>query len=281
MLIGVDDMDVFKGIELKLQAVERVLDHHPEWRGRLVLLQVTNAPRCAPPPPPLWKPYTSPACIAQLARPRGAAAGHQCAAVGLRNCTTYWRTPVRDGREHGKFLSEVHTWCQYVVRPAWGTCISCQCARNCLPIVASGTESWRLSCCSAWLSFWLCLLFQHGCLFGSCLLYQTENEVRAGRRSTGKDIAELHDYCAELVAQINAKYATPSYTPVVWLERPVRGPPRAPGVGCRVGVVQHQLQTATKNPFLIFAFGRGVSEGPACHASLRKAHLPCLDALVD
>lgn len=48
MLIGVDDMDVFKGIELKLQAVERVLDHHPEWRGRLVLLQVTNAPRCAP-----------------------------------------------------------------------------------------------------------------------------------------------------------------------------------------------------------------------------------------
>ena len=48
MLIGVDDMDVFKGIELKLQAVERVLDHHPEWRGRLVLLQVTNAPRCVP-----------------------------------------------------------------------------------------------------------------------------------------------------------------------------------------------------------------------------------------
>ena len=48
VLIGVDDMDVFKGIELKLQAVERVLDHHPEWRGRLVLLQVTNAPRCAP-----------------------------------------------------------------------------------------------------------------------------------------------------------------------------------------------------------------------------------------
>ena len=47
MLIGVDDMDVFKGIELKLHALERVLDHHPEWRGRLVLLQVTNAPRCA------------------------------------------------------------------------------------------------------------------------------------------------------------------------------------------------------------------------------------------
>ncbi len=52
MLIGVDDMDVFKGIELKLQALGQVLDHHPEWRGRLTLLQVTNAPRCAPGPPP-------------------------------------------------------------------------------------------------------------------------------------------------------------------------------------------------------------------------------------
>ena len=45
VLIGVDDMDLFKGIELKLLAVERVLEHHPEWRGRLVLIQVTNAPR--------------------------------------------------------------------------------------------------------------------------------------------------------------------------------------------------------------------------------------------
>ena len=27
------------------RAVERVLDHHPEWRGKLVLIQVTNAPR--------------------------------------------------------------------------------------------------------------------------------------------------------------------------------------------------------------------------------------------
>jgi trehalose-6-phosphate synthase len=42
------------------------------------------------------------------------------------------------------------------------------------------------------------------------------------RRSSGKDITELHDYCAELVAQINAKYATVGYAPVVWLERPVR-----------------------------------------------------------
>ena len=47
VLVGVDDMDLFKGIELKLQALERVLDHHAEWRGRLVLVQVTNPPRRA------------------------------------------------------------------------------------------------------------------------------------------------------------------------------------------------------------------------------------------
>src|SRR5947209_4550016 len=47
VLIGVDDMDLFKGIELKLQAVERVLEQHADWRGKLVLVQVTNAPRCA------------------------------------------------------------------------------------------------------------------------------------------------------------------------------------------------------------------------------------------
>ena len=45
VMIGVDDMDLFKGIELKLLALERVLDYHPEWRGRLALIQVTNAPR--------------------------------------------------------------------------------------------------------------------------------------------------------------------------------------------------------------------------------------------
>jgi Glycosyltransferase family 20 len=48
VLIGVDDMDLFKGIELKLQAVERVLEQHADWRGKLVLVQVTNAPRCGP-----------------------------------------------------------------------------------------------------------------------------------------------------------------------------------------------------------------------------------------
>ena len=52
MLIGVDDMDLFKGIELKLQAVQRLLDQHADQRGKLVLVQVTNAPRCVPPRPP-------------------------------------------------------------------------------------------------------------------------------------------------------------------------------------------------------------------------------------
>ena len=45
VLIGVDDMDLFKGIELKLLALEQVLDHHSEWRGKLVLVQVSNPPR--------------------------------------------------------------------------------------------------------------------------------------------------------------------------------------------------------------------------------------------
>lgn len=40
MLVAVDDMDVFKGIELKLMAFERLLDQHPEYRGKLVLVQV-------------------------------------------------------------------------------------------------------------------------------------------------------------------------------------------------------------------------------------------------
>jgi len=47
VLVGVDDMDTFKGIELKLQAFEELLDLHPEWRGKLVLVQVANPARSA------------------------------------------------------------------------------------------------------------------------------------------------------------------------------------------------------------------------------------------
>ncbi|KAG2439617.1 hypothetical protein HXX76_004969 [Chlamydomonas incerta] len=45
VLVGCDDLDVFKGVELKLLALERLLDTHPEWRGQLVLVQITNPPR--------------------------------------------------------------------------------------------------------------------------------------------------------------------------------------------------------------------------------------------
>ena len=45
VLLGFDDLDAFKGIEMKLLAFERVLDHHEDWRGRLVLIQITSPPR--------------------------------------------------------------------------------------------------------------------------------------------------------------------------------------------------------------------------------------------
>ncbi|KAJ3677435.1 hypothetical protein LUZ60_003159 [Juncus effusus] len=45
MLLGVDDMDIFKGISLKLLAFEQLLTQHPEWRGRVVLVQIANPAR--------------------------------------------------------------------------------------------------------------------------------------------------------------------------------------------------------------------------------------------
>lgn len=45
VLLGVDDMDIFKGIELKLLAMEQLLKQHPEWKGRLILVQVANPAR--------------------------------------------------------------------------------------------------------------------------------------------------------------------------------------------------------------------------------------------
>lgn len=47
VLIGVDDMDVFKGIDLKLRAFRALLEAHPELRGRAVLIQVANPARAA------------------------------------------------------------------------------------------------------------------------------------------------------------------------------------------------------------------------------------------
>ncbi|KAL1821363.1 hypothetical protein DCAR_0417782 [Daucus carota subsp. sativus] len=45
VLLGVDDMDVFKGINLKLLAMEQMLKQHPAWQGRAVLVQIANPAR--------------------------------------------------------------------------------------------------------------------------------------------------------------------------------------------------------------------------------------------
>lgn len=45
VFLGVDDMDVFKGINLKLLAMEQMLKVHPSWQGRAVLVQIANPAR--------------------------------------------------------------------------------------------------------------------------------------------------------------------------------------------------------------------------------------------
>ncbi|WOG92850.1 hypothetical protein DCAR_0312127 [Daucus carota subsp. sativus] len=45
VLLGVDDMDIFKGISLKLLAFEHLLAQHPEKRGKVVLVQIANPAR--------------------------------------------------------------------------------------------------------------------------------------------------------------------------------------------------------------------------------------------
>ncbi|MCO5552000.1 hypothetical protein L7F22_005508 [Adiantum nelumboides] len=45
VLLGVDDMDIFKGIGLKLLAMEQLLMEHTECRGKVVLVQIANPAR--------------------------------------------------------------------------------------------------------------------------------------------------------------------------------------------------------------------------------------------
>uniref|UniRef100_A0A1D1YP89 alpha,alpha-trehalose-phosphate synthase (UDP-forming) n=1 Tax=Anthurium amnicola TaxID=1678845 RepID=A0A1D1YP89_9ARAE len=45
VLLGVDDMDIFKGISLKLLAMEQLLLQHPDWRGKVILVQIANPAR--------------------------------------------------------------------------------------------------------------------------------------------------------------------------------------------------------------------------------------------
>ncbi|GJM87226.1 hypothetical protein PR202_ga03160 [Eleusine coracana subsp. coracana] len=45
LMVGVDDVDLFKGIGLKFLAMEQLLIEHPELRGRAVLVQIANPAR--------------------------------------------------------------------------------------------------------------------------------------------------------------------------------------------------------------------------------------------
>ncbi|XP_020227407.1 probable alpha,alpha-trehalose-phosphate synthase [UDP-forming] 9 [Cajanus cajan] len=45
LILGVDDMDIFKGISLKLLAVEQLLQQYPELQGELILVQIVNPAR--------------------------------------------------------------------------------------------------------------------------------------------------------------------------------------------------------------------------------------------
>lgn len=45
VLLGVDDMDIFKGISLKLLAFEQLLTQHPDKRGKIMLIQIANPAR--------------------------------------------------------------------------------------------------------------------------------------------------------------------------------------------------------------------------------------------
>ncbi|KAL9254983.1 putative alpha,alpha-trehalose-phosphate synthase [UDP-forming] 10 [Drosera capensis] len=45
LIIGVDDMDIFKGISLKLLAMEHLLQQKPEFRGKVVMVQIINPAR--------------------------------------------------------------------------------------------------------------------------------------------------------------------------------------------------------------------------------------------
>ncbi|XP_012469225.1 probable alpha,alpha-trehalose-phosphate synthase [UDP-forming] 9 [Gossypium raimondii] len=45
IIIGVDDMDIFKGISLKVLAMEQLLQQHPELQGKVVLIQIVNPAR--------------------------------------------------------------------------------------------------------------------------------------------------------------------------------------------------------------------------------------------
>ncbi|CAN0924033.1 Probable alpha,alpha-trehalose-phosphate synthase [UDP-forming] 10 [Linum grandiflorum] len=45
IILGIDDMDIFKGISLKLLAMEHLLQQHPDLQGKVVMVQIVNPAR--------------------------------------------------------------------------------------------------------------------------------------------------------------------------------------------------------------------------------------------
>ncbi|KAK1420389.1 hypothetical protein QVD17_21945 [Tagetes erecta] len=45
VLLGVDDLDILKGVNFKVLAMEEMLKSHPSWLGRVVLVQILNPAR--------------------------------------------------------------------------------------------------------------------------------------------------------------------------------------------------------------------------------------------
>jgi trehalose 6-phosphate synthase len=45
MIIGVDRLDYSKGIALRMEAFDRFLSAHPDWRGKVTYLQITPKSR--------------------------------------------------------------------------------------------------------------------------------------------------------------------------------------------------------------------------------------------
>ncbi|KAF6264985.1 trehalose-6-phosphate synthase/phosphatase [Scenedesmus sp. NREL 46B-D3] len=124
VLLGVDDLDVFKGIELKLQAFERLLEEHPEWRGKAVLVQVR-------------------AC---------------CYVVAVWEARGVQGVAAEGGSSDDRV---------FVVRD------------------------------------------------------KSELKITNAPRSSGKELAELHEAAKALVAAINGRWSSPGYQPVCYLERHV------------------------------------------------------------
>ena len=75
-MLGVDRLDMIKGIPQKLLAFEKFLEEHPEWRDKVLLVQIAVPTRGdvpeyqvqflgALPRPPFWELH----CIRYLERP--------------------------------------------------------------------------------------------------------------------------------------------------------------------------------------------------------------------